>query len=281
MSASNPSGPAGPIAPTRTSGSASGYGPLADKDPIMLVDSRGRRYIKRLRAGHRITIRGTVIVCDDLIGTDEGALTGANEKERFRVLRPSYVELSTQLARPAEPIFAKDAAAILMHADIRAGDTVIEVGVGAGFFTMALLRALGPTGYLTSYELREDLAEVARGNVRDWYGEAPGWHLVVRDAAAGFDERGVDRVTLDVPEPAPVLAPAAEALRSGGSLAVYLPTILQVKELHDRIDAHGAFTEAKTLEVLERSWHIEGRSVRPDHRMVAHTAFLTFARRIG
>ncbi|MEE8312143.1 MAG: rRNA adenine N-6-methyltransferase family protein [Candidatus Binatia bacterium] len=246
----------------------------------MLIDSRGRCYIKRLHAGHRITIRGTVILCDDLIGTDEGALTGSGERERFRVLRPTYVELSTQLARPAEPIFAKDAAAILMHADIRAGDTVIEVGVGAGFFTMALLRALGPTGRLTSYELREDLAQVARGNVRDWYGEAPAWSLVVRDAAAGFDERSVDRVTLDVPEPGPVLAPAAEALRSGGSLAVYLPTILQVKELHDRIDAHGAFTEARTLEVLERTWHIEGRSVRPDHRMVAHTAFLTFTRRI-
>lgn len=262
------------------SGRGTGYGPLADGEPVMLVDARGRSYLKRLRAGHRITVRGTVVQCDDLIGVDEGGLTGAGEQERFRVLRPTYGELAAQLARPAEPIFAKDAAAMLMHADIRAGDSVIEVGVGAGLFTIALLRAIGPAGHLTSYELRADLAEVARANVRDWYGEAAGWRLVVRDGATGFDERGVDRVTMDLPEPGPILGAAADALRPGGSLAVYLPTVLQVKELHEHLDAAGAFGRTRTLEVLERGWHVDGRSVRPDHRMIAHTAFLTFARRL-
>lgn len=166
-----------------------------------------------------------------------------------------------------------------MHADVRPGDRVIESGVGAGLFSIAALRALGPSGRLCSYELREDLARTARRNVADWFGEAPGWKLVVRDASAGFDEQHVDRVILDLPEPVPVLDSAAAALRPGGSLAVYLPTILQVKEVRDALAEHSAFCDARTLEVFERGWHIDGRSVRPDHRMVAHTAFLTFARR--
>ena len=252
---------------------------MLDGEPISLVDARGRRYLKRLRSGHRITIRGTVIACDDLIGGSEGGLTSAAEQERFRVRRPAYEELAGQLSRPAEPIFAKDAAAILMHADVRPGDRVIESGVGAGLFSIAALRALGPSGRLCSYELREDLARTARRNVADWFGEAPGWKLVVRDASAGFDEQRGDRVILDLPEPVPVLDSAAAALRPGGSLAVYLPTILQVKEVRDALAEHSAFCDARTLEVFERGWHIDGRSVRPDHRMVAHTAFLTFARR--
>lgn len=257
-----------------------GYAALGDGEAIFLVDERGRSYLKRLHSGHRITIRGSVICADDIIGGPEGSLVGDPGRECFRVIRASYRDLVRNIERPAEPIFAKDAGAIIVHGDIRAGDSVIEVGVGAGTFSIALLRALGPTGTLVSYEVRSDFANVAAANVAAYQGQASNWTIKVRDGSDGFDETDVDRLVIDLPEPVPLLAAAAASLRPGGTLVVYLPTIMQVKDLHDALRRSPDFGLSETLEMFERGWHVDERSVRPDHRMVAHTGFLTFSRRI-
>jgi tRNA (adenine57-N1/adenine58-N1)-methyltransferase len=256
------------------------YGPFNDGETVYLVDPKGRKYLKPLRAGHRITVRGTVIKADDIIGHPEGIRTDAAQPESFRALRPSYAELATIIERPAEPVFAKDAGAILIHADVRAGDRVIEVGVGGGALTIALLRAIGPYGVLTSYELREDFAAAAKATVARYHGPAENWQVKVRDAREGFDERDVDRLIADMPEPSSLLDAAATTLRPGGSLAAYVPTVLQFRTLRLALDVDPRFAMARTLEVLERSWHVEGQSVRPDHRMIGHTGFVTFARRV-
>jgi tRNA (adenine57-N1/adenine58-N1)-methyltransferase len=156
---------------------------------------------------------------------------------------------------------------------------VIEVGVGAGAMTVALLRAIGSHGTLTSYERRADFAAVARRNVRRFQGETPNWTLEVRDAGAGLDQTDVDRIVVDVPVPSEVLGPAARSLRAGGTIAVYLPTVLQVAEIHLALSQAQEYACVDTREIFERGWHVDERSVRPDHRMVAHTGFLTFARR--
>jgi tRNA (adenine57-N1/adenine58-N1)-methyltransferase len=226
-----------------------------------------------------LTVRGTVIPCDDLIGRSEGRMTPPGEPERFRVLRAGYAELVQSIERPAEPIFAKDTGAIIVRGDIHAGDRVIEVGIGAGALTIALLHAVGPTGHLYSYELREDFARAAEQNVARYYGLAPQWSLRVRDARDGFDEADVDRLVTDVPEPCATIDCVARALRAGGTYIGYLPTVLQVKTLHDRLRGDPRFCLIDTIELLERGWYVDDRSMRPEHRMVAHTGFLTFARR--
>lgn len=246
---------------------------------MILVDGRDRRVLKRLQPRQRITIRGSVLACDDIIGRQEGTRVGIGEPETFLAFRPSHAEWVTDFERPAEPIFAKDVGAILAHGDFRAGDHIVEVGVGSGALSIALLRAIGAHGFLTSYELRSDFAEVAKRNVAAACGPVENWRLVVVDATLGIDARDADRLILDVPDPVPVLAAAAKALRPGGTLVVYLPTILQVKDLRDAMRPDPRFALTETLEVFERAWHVEEKSVRPAHRMVAHTAFLTFARR--
>lgn len=253
--------------------------PLAAGDTVMLVDERGRRILKSLVPRHRITVRGAVIRCDDIIGRPEGIRVGEGEPETFLVFRPSHAQLVAEIARPAEPIFAKDVGAILVHADIRAGDHVVELGTGAGAMSIALLRAVGPSGRVTSYEIREDFAAEARSNVETFQRTADNWRLVVGDARDGVGVEGADTVVIDVPDPVPLLAPAAAALRSGGCVAVYVPTVLQLKDLRDALAGNVQFALAETIEVLERTWHADVRSLRPSHRMVAHTAFLTFARR--
>lgn len=245
----------------------------------MLVDERGRRLLKSLVARHRITIRGTVLRCDDIIGRPEGARVGVGEHESFLVFRPSHTQLVAEIERPAEPIFGKDVGAILVHADIRAGDHVVEVGTGAGAMSIALLRAVGPHGRVTSYELRADFAGEAQKNVAMFHGAADNWQLVVADGRDGIDVAGADSIVIDVPDPVPLLGAVAAALRPGGAVAVYVPTVLQLKDVRDALTADQRFALAETVEILERPWHADARSLRPSHRMVAHTAFLTFARR--
>jgi tRNA (adenine57-N1/adenine58-N1)-methyltransferase len=255
------------------------YGPLRDGEPVFLVDARGRRYLKVLRAGHRITIRGTVLAGDDMIGGPEGARVGEPTRERFLVFRPNHYDLVSQLARPAEPIFTKDVGSIVMRGGIAAGDRVIEAGVGSGMLTIALLRILGPEGRLTSYERRKDFAKTATDNVAQYYGHAPNWSIRIRDVSEGFEERDVDRIVTDLPEPVNLLDRFADSLRPGGVLICYVPTVLQFRDLREGLQAHSGFALAETFELLERDWHVEEPSVRPAHRMVAHTGFLTFARR--
>jgi len=147
--------------------------------------------------------------------------------------------------------------------------------------TLALLRGVGPTGTLVSYELREDFAARATDNVARFHGPAPNWRLRVADAFAGIAERGLDRAVVDLAEPWRLLDELASALRPGGVLTAFVPTALQVKSLVDELRAHGAFAAVEMLETLTRFWHVRERSLRPEHRMVAHTGFLVFARRLA
>jgi tRNA (adenine57-N1/adenine58-N1)-methyltransferase len=255
--------------------------PLRDGDAVLLVDRKRRTYMRTLRAGGRLAVRGRPIPCDDVIGLDEGVTIPADRGERYLVLRPTYAQLIPQLPRRAQPIYPKDVGLLLLWGDIGPGMHVIVIGDGAGALTLGLLRAVGPTGRLTSYELREDFVEDARRNVERHHGPAPGWTVHVGDAAGGLHERDVDRVTVDLAEPWTLLDQIAAALRPGGVLTCFVPTILQVKALVDALDAHGSFGMVTTLESLLRDWEVKGRSIRPAHRMVAHTGLLVFARRLA
>jgi tRNA (adenine57-N1/adenine58-N1)-methyltransferase len=182
-----------------------------------------------------------------------------------------------KMPRGAQVIYPKDLGPILLLADVFPGARVLESGIGSGALTMTLLRAIGPTGHVTGYEIRTDFADRARRNIEGFLGPDVPLDIEVRDAYDGFDVGDLDRVLLDLPEPWRVVKHAETALRPGGILLAYLPTIGQVTRLREEL-ASSAFGMIDTLEVLERHWHVDGQSVRPDHRMVAHTGFLTHAR---
>jgi tRNA (adenine57-N1/adenine58-N1)-methyltransferase len=181
------------------------------------------------------------------------------------------------MPRGAQVIYPKDLGPILILADVFPGARILESGMGSGALTTALLRAIGPTGRVTGYEIRDDFRDRAVANVHGFLGTDVPLDAHVRDVYEGIDERDLDRVVLDLPEPWRVVKHAVEALRPGGILLAYLPTILQVGRLREEL-ASAPFGMVETLEVLQRGWHVEGQSIRPDHRMVAHTGFLTVAR---
>jgi len=247
----------------------------------MLLDRKDREYLARLERDRPLAIRGGKISLDDIIGRDEGRVVRSSLNEPFLVFRPSLAQLIPNLPRSAQVIYPKDLGPILVWADIFPGARVIEAGVGAGALSMALLRAVGNDGQLISYEIRADFAELAKKNVARYFGLAPNWTMKIGDIATELTETDIDRVILDLPEPWQVIAAAWNALRPGGILLCYLPTVLQVKGLVDALKDDNRFACIETSESLMRFWHIKGKSARPQHRMVAHTGFLTSARRLA
>ncbi|HVN87936.1 MAG TPA: tRNA (adenine-N1)-methyltransferase [Candidatus Binatia bacterium] len=248
-------------------------------DNVLFIDRKEREYLRTLRPGARIHIRGGSMQADQLIGMFDGSSVENTAGESFLMLRPTFAQLIPNLPRQAQVIYPKDIGPILLWGDIHPGANVVEIGTGPGALTMALLRAVGPYGHVTSYEAREDFVEMARRNVEQFHGLASNWTLKLADASAGIDERNVDRILLDLAEPWQLLPQIASALRPGGLVVGYVPTALQVKEWVDGLRAHG-FGALQTMETLMRFWHVKARSVRPEHRMVAHTGFITVARRL-
>ena len=254
--------------------------PLTEHDAVLFIDRKARRYLKLLRPGQKIIIRGE-IRSEELYGLQEGSRVKLSSGETFIVLRPTYADLIPHLPRAAQVIYPKDTGPLLIWGDVYPGATVIEGGVGAGAFTIALLRAVGPEGRVISYEVREDFAMRARRNVADFFGAAPQWELKVRDLYQGFDETDVDRLFIDLPEPGRTLQVAERALRPGGVFVAYVPTTVQLKETIEALQDHVDFAEIQSFEVLLRNWQVKGMSVRPVHQMVAHSAFIIVARRLA
>lgn len=254
--------------------------PLCPGELVHLISDKGRHYALTLKTGDRFHFSGEWLAHDSLIGQEEGRWARLSSGTRLLVVRPTLPDYLMKMPRGAQILYPKDLASILMKADIFPGARVLEAGIGSGALTLALLRAIGEKGRLFSYELREDFASQALKNIRRYLGEAPQLTLHLQDVAAGIVERELDRIVLDLPEPWRVVGPALEALRPGGLFLTFLPTVPQVEKLVAALQGSGGFALIETTENLERPWQIEGRSVRPQLRMVAHSGFLTVARRV-
>ncbi|KAB1660181.1 tRNA (adenine-N1)-methyltransferase [Pseudoclavibacter chungangensis] len=258
-------------------------GPFRAGERVQLTGPKGRVSTIHLEPGATFFMHRGTIDHDALIGLPDGSVVTSTDGSGYLALRPLLSDVVMSMPRGAAIIYPKDAAQILAKADIRPGATVVEAGVGSGALSLWLLRMLGGTGRLVSFERREEFAQVAEGNVVGFMGERPAnWDLVIGDLAdalpGAVEAGGADRVILDMLAPWEVLDEVAEALTPGGVLVCYVATVTQLSRVAEAIRATGRFTDPKSDETLVRGWHVEGLAVRPDHRMVAHTAFLLSAR---
>lgn len=244
----------------------------------LLIDSKKRRYVVELKEGGEFHSHSGFVAHTDIIGRPEGSRVESTRGSRYIVVRPTLEDFVIEMPRGAQVIYPKDLAPICMLADIGPGVRVLESGVGSGALSMTMLRYGAD---VTGYEIREDFARRAQSNVTTFLGDdvASRYRIDIRDCYEGIDPLGFDRVVLDLPEPWRVVPHAEKALRLGGILVAYTPSITQAAATREAFSS-SRWTETRTLEVLHRTWHIEGQSVRPDHRMVAHTGFLTVARLI-
>ncbi len=257
---------------------------------VQLTDAKGRRHTLVLQPGQRFHTSKGAIAHDDLVGVPEGSVVTAAGGTPYLALRPLLRDFVLSMPRGAAVVYPKDAALIVGMCDIHPGARVIEAGVGSGALTCSLIRAVGPTGSVHSFERRPDFGETARTNVERFFGESPAnWQLTIGDLqAAGEPGPGgaagpeiVDRVVLDMLAPWECVAVAAAATRPGGMLCSYVTTTTQLSRTVESLRDHGGWSEPEAMETLLRTWHVEGLAVRPNHRMVGHTGFLVLARRLA
>ncbi len=257
-------------------------GAFVPGDRVQLTDPKGRMHTVVLQPGKQFHTHRGAIEHDDLIGAPEGSVVFSTANTGYLAFRPLLADFVLSMPRGAQVIYPKDAAQIVAFGDIGPGMRVLEAGAGSGALSCSILRAVGESGSLVSYERREDFADVARANVEAFFGEVPpGWSLRLGDLADHPAGEVVDRVVLDMLEPWAVLPAVAAALRPGGVLVGYVATVTQLSTYVEALRAQAVWTEPHAWETLMRPWHAVGLAVRPEHRMVAHTAFLVTARRLA
>jgi tRNA (adenine57-N1/adenine58-N1)-methyltransferase len=252
-----------------------------DGEQALLIDQRGKRHLIMLRKGETFHSDRGWIPHDAIIGQPDGCWVRSSKGMRYLGLRPTLAEYVLDMPRGAQVIYPKDLAIVMFWADIFPGARVLEAGMGSGALTLALLRAVGPTGKVVSYEQREDFCRRALANIQMRMGEVSNLAVRLRPVEEGLaEEEPVDRAVFDLPEPWRLVDPVARVLRSGGIFLSYVPTVIQSHQLSETLRRHSGYALVETFETLLRPWNIDGTSVRPFHRMVAHTGFITVARRV-
>lgn len=257
-------------------------GPFRAGDLVQLTDTKGRHHTFALQPGKQFHTHKGSFEHDALIGQPEGSVVRTTGGMDYLALRPLLSDYVLSMPRGAAVVYPKDAAQIVAMADLYPGARVLEAGVGSGALTCSLLRAVGDTGAVHSYERREDFARIAEKNVRAFFGAPhPAWTLTVGDLVASIEPDEVDRAVLDMLAPWECIDAVAKVLVAGGVLICYVATTTQLSRTVEAIRGHGRFAEPAAWESMVRTWHVEGLAVRPDHRMVGHTGFLVTARRIA
>ncbi len=255
---------------------------FSEGDVALLIDSKGRQFLLKLDPQRTFQFHNGNIPHTDLIGLEDGAWVQSSAGAEMLLLRPRLADYILRMKRSAQVVYPKDIGPILMFADVAPGMTVLEAGTGSGALTLALARAVGPSGRVVSLDVREDHSAHARKAIERWFGSWPdNLELRIGDVADHIEDVAPDRLILDLPEPWRVLEASGHHLRDGGVVAAYLPTVPQVQTLVETAERLGVYAETEVREVLMRDWNISGRSVRPEHNMVGHTGFLVFTRKVG
>jgi tRNA (adenine57-N1/adenine58-N1)-methyltransferase len=250
-------------------------------DLALLLDSKGRRKMIKLQVGGKFFSHTGAVFHDDIIGNDDASIVASEKGSKYLILKPMLRDFVLSMPRGATVVYPKDAAMIVGYSDIYPGAKVLEAGVGSGALSASILRAIGKDGELVSYERREDFANIAKSNVESFFGCTPeNWSVVVGDVI-DVSDTGFTHVVLDMLEPWLTLEKIGNVLNSGGVLCCYVTTTTQLSLLVENIRSLAIFTEPEAIETVLRPWHLEGLAVRPEHRMIGHTGFLVFARRMA
>jgi tRNA (adenine57-N1/adenine58-N1)-methyltransferase len=251
-------------------------------DRVQLTDAKGKLYSITLAQGSEWHTHKGMLKHDEIVGLPEGSIVATNQDLKFQAFRPLLADYVLSMPRGATIVYPKDAAMILGVADIKPGIKVLEAGVGSGALSISLLRAIGEEGELHSVEIREDFAEISEKNVSSYFGGKPtNWKLTIGALQDQTFEADFDRVVLDMLSPWECLEVASKALVPGGVFMAYVATTTQLSKIAEAIKDSGNFTEPESSETIVRGWHHEGLAVRPQHRMIGHTGFLIFARRMA
>ena len=245
---------------------------------VMLTSQKGKKWFVRLDDVPFSCHLG-VIHMKDILGREEGEHLETHKGAKIFLFRPSLEDYIFAMDRKTQIIYPKDLGAMVFYGDIRSDDLILESGIGSGALSMALLRALGNQGRLISVEKRPEFAATSKENIGKFFGGSPGNHdIVVADIQDFFMSTRADKVYLDLPEPWHAIASVSRLLRQGGLFLSLSPNVGQVQLVYRELKAHG-FAAMNTFELMKRDWMVDERRARPQDRMIAHTGFITVAKK--
>lgn len=251
-------------------------------DRVQLTDAKGKMHTITLQLNQEWHTHNGWLVHNEVIGLPQGSVVETTGGLKFLAFKPLLADYVLAMPRGATIVYPKDAAMILGFADIAPGLNVLEAGVGSGALSISLLRAVGPSGAVDSFEKREEFATIASKNINQYFGESPSnWNLQLGVVQEFEHTKKYDRVVLDMLAPWECVDMASSVLVPGGVFIAYVATTTQLSQTAEVIKISGSFTEPESNETIVRGWHHEGLAVRPQHRMIAHTAFLIMARRLA
>ena len=251
-------------------------------DRVQLTDQKGKIYSITITPGKEWHTHKGWIIHDDLIGLPEGSVVSTSAGLKFTAFIPLLTDYVLSMPRGATIVYPTDAALFVGFADIFPGARVLEAGVGSGALTLSLLRAVGPSGTVHSVERREEFAANATSNIENYFGGRPAnWSLAIGSVQEQEFDHEFDRVILDMLAPWECVEMAAKVLRPGGVFMAYVATTTQLSATAEALKDDGHFTEPESFESMVRGWHHEGLAVRPQQRMIGHTGFLIFSRRMA
>ncbi len=246
-------------------------------DLVLLYQDPRRHWITRIREGRFHTHRGYLDL-KDLIGLEPGRLVKTSLGQPIAAFEPRISDLVDSFDRPTQILYPKDVGYALYRLGLKSGDTVVEVGTGSGALTAAIARSVAPNGRVYTYENRREFLKSAQKNLE----KTDVSQLVTFrnvDPSEGFLEREVDAAVIDLGDPWKMVQPAWEALAGGGVLAGFTPTMNQLEKLAEALRMNG-FLALEAVELLVREFKTETGKVRPESRMVGHTAYVTIARKV-
>jgi tRNA (adenine57-N1/adenine58-N1)-methyltransferase len=249
-----------------------------DGDIVQLISAQNKRFIFKLVPDGKFETHRGYISHNDLIGKPWGSRVLSHMGSPFVLLQPSLADILAETRRNTQIMYPKDIGYILVYMDIGPGKHVLEAGTGSGSFTTALAVAVGPQGRVSTYEARPEFQHLAHKNL-DRLGLADRVDFKLRDIVEGFDERNIDAVFLDLPNPQDYLLQAREALKPGGFLGSILPTTNQVSTLLIAL-RRSNFAFIEVCEIIIRNYKAVPDRLRPTDRMIAHTGYLIFARSV-
>ncbi|MDP2777200.1 MAG: tRNA (adenine-N1)-methyltransferase [Anaerolineales bacterium] len=247
-------------------------------DLAQLVGLTHKHFVLTLKTGGDFQSHRGVLIHDDLIGKPWGSQVFSHTGAPFFLLQPSISDLLNDLPRTTQILYPKDIGYILIKMSVASGQTVVEAGTGSGSMTIALASAVGAEGKVISYEQKQDVQNLARKNI-ERLGLASRVDFKLRDIQEGFDEADADAFFLDVQNPYDYIGQVRAALKPGGFFGTLLPTFNQVEKTLNSLKKYN-FAFVEVCELLLRFYKPDPHRIRPTDRMVAHTGFLMFARKI-
>lgn len=251
---------------------------IKENERVLLLDVEGNLFLATAGVGTLNTGRGTLDM-RGAVGRNYGDLIQTAQGASVKILCPRFSDVFYGVVRGPQIITMKDAGLMAAYTGLGPGDVVVEGGSGSGAMTVFLAHVVGPAGRVYSYEIRPDFAKLAASNVR-----ASGFSdAVIQKTSSiyeGIEERDVDVVTLDVPEPWRVIPHAEIALKPGGYMVSYIPTVDQMEKFGTELYSVKGFAEFSAIEAIVREYQVKPGATRPQTKGLMHTGFLCFARKV-